>query len=171
MKISGHIAVTAAGVVLASAGVLMPLGSSISEASESIDQLRQTIGPEIHVQVEIQSLLGRIDECEDQISNSDVQLCPDTPSATNDFESALADAVAETGLRRVSMDSAPGQPLGGMNSFVIDLGVEGSATQLHELLAAVEQMAWVTRVLKLELMKGEAVRTLQLRLAVLLETD
>ncbi|RKY21863.1 MAG: hypothetical protein DRQ55_02750 [Planctomycetota bacterium] len=171
MKVSGHIAVTAIGILAVSAGVLIPLGTSIADAGSSVELLKPTVGPEIPVQTEIEVLLQRIADVEGQTAARPQQLCQDAASDTNAVESALAETVRRAGLRRVSTDSKPGPPIGGLGSFVINLDIEGTATQLHELLVGVESLPYVIRVLKLELKKGQSVRDVSLTLAVLLDSE
>lgn len=170
MKLSSHVAVMAVGILVLSAGVLAPLGSSIKEVQRSVDDLSTSTGPDVPAEVELQILMERIAEFEAALASRPVKLCSGTPEATNAFESALADQVRLSGLRRVSMDSGPGSPISGFKTFTIDLSVEGTASQLRALLAGLESLPWVNRVLRLELKKGDSVRKVDLRIALLLET-
>lgn len=169
MKLSGHVAVTAVGIVVASAGVLSPLASSISRVKASVVTLNETMGPAPQAQAELEILLERIAGIEAASAVRPVTLCTGTPEAASAFETALADQVHAAGLRRVTMVSAPGTPIDGLETLVIDLGVEGSASQVHALLGGIERLPWVSRVLRLELKKGQSVRKVELKIAVPLE--
>lgn len=171
MKISSHVAVTAIGLVLLAAGVLAPLGSTISEVQLNLETLKAQTGPVVSAQAEIEVMMQRITEVESAIAQRPVRLCPATSEAANAFEAAVADEVRRAGMKRVSMDRRPGTPIGGLSNFEIDLSVEGTASQLHALLVGLESLPWINRVLRVELRKGQAKRLIDLRIAALQESE
>ena len=171
MKLSGHVAVTAVVILVASAGVLSPLQSAISDVRDSVDELHAAVPRSANVQAELESLLDRIAEFEASVEQRTVGLCPNTPEAANAFEAALNAELRRSGLQRLSMDRRNGSPVGGVPTFNIELSVEGTASQVHDLLGGLESLRWLSRVMQLNVAKGRSVRTVDLSIAVLLETD
>lgn len=174
MKLSTQAIVTAAGLLLVSAGALMPVRGDISELEQAVTQLESETLLDDSLDMQLDVVRQQLAELGEQQAAREFHLCPDTPESRNALEGALLAAMQKAGLVRVSMDRKPGAPIAQLPSFVIALVVEGGAYQLHDFLRAIERLDWVTRVLKLEVQQGDLRqqgdrRRIQMQLAVPLE--
>lgn len=170
MKLSSQIAVTAIVVIIGAAGLLYPIHQSISELEVEIASLGGSAVAD-DVQEQIVSMHAQIAAAETALEERTEFLCPDSSSARLQFESSLTAGLVESGLQRVSIDRTDGSPIHGIPTFVVELVVEGNATQLHGFLRSLEGLRWVNRVIHLEVHPGLGRRTVEMKIAVPLEAD
>ncbi len=169
MSLSSNIVVTAVVLLVVSGGLLYPVHSSITELESSIEQLEVGGNIESNVPQQLAAIQEELEELRARQDDRDYALCPDTPEARNEFETALQKEIRSAGLGRISMDRQAGFGIDGAPSFNIALVVEGDAFQLHSFLRGLESLEWVTRVLKLEIQPGDVERRIKMQIAVLLE--
>lgn len=171
MKLSAQIAVTAVGVLIASAGVLIPIQQTKAGLEEEVASLQLQASTGVDVEVQIDVMRQEIAELEQALETRTVKLLPDTSEAKHAFESALQSQLFAAGLQRVSMDRQAGAPIGGTPTFQLDLVVEGEAKELHGFLVGLESLHWVSRVLALDVSSGVGRREITMTLAVPLEAS
>ena len=170
MKMSSQIAITAIVVIIGAAGLLYPIHQNISELEFEIEALGGSAA-QIDVQTQIISMHERIAAAELAIEERTLFLCPDSSAARLQFETSLTSELVGAGLQRVSIDRTDGSPIHGIPTFVVELVVEGNATQLHAFLLGLESLPWVNRVIHLEVHPGLGRRTVEMKIAVPLESD
>ncbi len=171
MSFSTHVAVTALALLVLCGGVLYPVHTSITELESSLVTLEQNDSVESTVPQQLAAVQDEIEVVRASFSDRDFSLCPDTPEARNELETALHREIRSSGMSRISMDRQNGFGLGDVPSFAISLVVEGDAFQLHNFLKGLETLTWVTRVLKLEIQPGDEERRIKMQIAVLLENE
>ena len=169
MKLSAQIAVTAVGVLIASAGVLIPIQQKKAALLDEVASLQLAASTGVDVDVQIDVVRQQIEELEQTLESRTVVLLPDTSEAKHAFESALQSQLYAAGLERISMDRQAGAPVGGTPTFELDLVVEGEAKELHGFLVGLESLHWVSRVLALDVSSGMGRREITMKLAVPLE--
>ncbi len=170
MKLSSQIAITATAVIIGAAGLLYPIHQSITELESEIESLGSSSAAD-DVQEQIVSMHAQIAAAESSLEERTLFLCPDSSAARLQFESSLTAGLVESGLQRVSIDRTDGSPIHGISTFVVELVVEGDASQLHEFLLGLEGLRWVNRVIHLEVHPGLGRRTVEMKIAVPLEAD
>ena len=89
MKLSAQIAVTAVGVLIASAGVLIPIQQTKTGLEEEVASLQLQASTGVDVEVQIDVMRQEIAELEQALETRTVKLLPDTSEAKHAFESAL----------------------------------------------------------------------------------
>jgi len=171
MKLSSQIAVTAIVVVIGAAGLLYPIQESISDLEFEIQSLNDSAVEADDVQQQIVTMHERIAAAESALEERTLFLCPDSSSARLQFEASLTSGLVGSGLERVSIDRTDGSPVHGIPTFVVELVVEGNATQLHAFLRGLEGLPWVNRVIHLQVHPGLGRRTVEMKIAVPLESD
>lgn len=170
MKQSIQMVLTASGVLLACAGVLFPIRSTIAELEEGVSQLENACVQDASLDMQLIQVRKQIEDFKAKGHDRDYSLCPDTPEARNEFENRLLDQVKKSGLRRVSMDRKAGDSFeGDVPAFLTTLVVEGDATEMNKFLVGLESIEWVTRVCDLEVKPGDVERRITMHIAVLLE--
>lgn len=169
MKSSVTIAVIAVGLCTASAGVLYPLHGSISSVQDELDALDTELAQDQGVHAVLMEAHARLTSQQQRNRERAYRLCPNTPEAEHDFESALQEAVAISGLSSVRMDRRNEQMEAGNPCLIIDLTVDGDYSAMQQFLVELERLPWVTRVLSLAIEAGSEVRRIQIQVAVILE--
>ncbi|MFT7462786.1 MAG: hypothetical protein ACI9EF_001128 [Pseudohongiellaceae bacterium] len=169
MNMSSQIAVTAVAMVIGSAGLLYPLHQSITELEVEVESLEESAAID-DVQSQIVAMHARIAEAEVELEGRTLVLCPDSSEARLEFETALTLKLVASGLQRVSVDRTKGTPIHGVPTFVIELVVEGDAVELHTFLQGLESLLWANRVIHLEVQPGLGRRTVEMKVAVPLES-
>lgn len=169
MKLPTHIIITAGAMVIASAGVLYPINTSIDELRNEIQVMEAARNGDELVSAELRATQERIADLEAEMESRTKVLCPNTPAARHAVETAVHDRINRAGLRRVSTDNQPNVMGPETPAFGISLIVEGDAFELHEFLVGIESLKWVTRVLSFNIQPGDEQRRITLQIAVLLE--
>jgi hypothetical protein len=169
MKPSGRITIVAVALVLASAGTLYPIRSSLSDAQSEVDRIQADLDRDRGVHEQLLAAHARMLEVKKRIAERAFSLCPSTPEAEHEFETALLGLVESTGLHSVRMDRQSETLDGRTPALSLDLVVEGEAKSLQAFLQALEGMRWVTRVLGISVEPGNEVRRMTLQVAVILE--
>lgn len=170
MKMSGHIAVTAVAVVMGAAGLLYPIQQKINGLETEIASL-DDLAPQTNVPLQIKAMHERITEADAVLDERTQALCPDSSAARLQFETALAAELLSSGLQRVSIDRTNGVPIHDIPTFVIEIVVEGTAAELHGFLRGLESLPWVNRVIHLDVHPGLGHRTVEMKIAVPLESE
>jgi hypothetical protein len=171
MTLSSNVVVTAVVLLVVSGGLLYPVHSSINNLEGTIAQLEVNGEVDTAVPQQLKAVQEQLEELRRNSSDREFVLCPDTPEARNEFETALHRKIRDAGLARISVDRQAGFGMGEVPSFTISLVVEGDAFQLHNFLRGLESLEWLTRVLKLEIQPGDVERRIKMQISVLLEDN
>ncbi|MDG2148046.1 MAG: hypothetical protein P8N09_00835 [Planctomycetota bacterium] len=171
MNLSKNICLTAVLLLIASAGLLYPMHSSISELEGGIEELKHSTEVESTVPQQLAAVQGQLNELRLSKDDRTFVLCADTPEARNEFETALQEQIRAAGLSRISMDREAGFGGTDVPSFTISLEVEGDAFELHGFLQGLESLKWLTRVLFLQIYPGDLERRIDMQISVFLESD
>ena len=171
MTLSSNVVVTAVVLLVVSGGLLYPVHTSISDLEVTIAELEGTKNVESEVPQQLSALQDQLEELRSNSSDSEFELCPDTPEARNEFETALHRQIRDSGLGRISVDRQAGFGMGDVPSFTVSLVVEGDAFQLHNFLKGLESLEWLTRVMNLEVQPGDVERRIKMKISVLLENN
>jgi hypothetical protein len=169
MKPGGRITFVAVALVLASAGTLYPIRTSMVAAQAEVDRVETDLARDAGVHDELLRAHAQMQEVKKRIAERAFSLCPSTPEAEHGFETALLGMVETSGLHSVRMDRQAESLDGRTPMLAIDLVVEGEARALQDFLLAVEGMRWVTRVLGISIEPGNEIRRMTLQIAVILE--
>lgn len=171
MSVTTQVALTAMGLVVATAGVLYPINSTIAGLESEISVLEADRTGDELVAAQLRSVQEEVDARLAETDSREVILCPNTSAGRHGVETAVLQQVGASGLRRISTDRQPSVMGPEVPSFGISLIVEGDAFQLHEFLEGLESIKWLTRVLTLDVQPGSEERRMSMQIAVLLEND
>jgi len=169
MKPTGKIAFVAVALVMASAGTLYPIRSSMLSAQAEVDRIQADLDRDRGVHEQLLKAHARMLVVKQSIAERAFSLCPATPEAEHEFETNLLGLVDSTGLHSVRMDRRSETLDARTPVLSLELVVEGEAKSLQKFLQAMEGMRWVTRVLGLTVEPGNEVRRMTLQIAVILE--
>lgn len=169
MKPGGKIAFVAVALVMASAGTLYPIRSSLLVAQAEVDRIQADLDRDATVHDQLLQAHSRMLEVKQSISERAFVLCPATPEAEHEFETTLLGLVESSGLHSVRMDRQTQSLDSRTPVLALELVVEGEALSLQKFLQALEGMRWVTRVLGISVEPGNEVRRMTLQIAVILE--
>ncbi len=169
MKPGGRITLIAVALVMASAGALYPVRSSMLDAQAEVDRIQAELARDATVHDELMAAHEKMLAVEQRIGERNIILCPDTPEAEHEFETALLGLVESSGLHSVRTDRQPERLEGRTPTLALDLVVEGEAQELETFLVSLEGMRWITRVLGVSIEPGSIVRQMTLQIAVILE--
>ena len=170
MKFQAKLAVIGVGLVLASSGVVYPMRGSIDELEQEVASLELQRASDQMLPGQVKALHTQVMEMRARSAQRPKNLCPDTPEAQQEVEKAVLGHVISAGLMTVRTDSGTTVRTGKYPYRTIDLVVEGEAQSLQSFFHGLEEMPWVTRILKLSVDKqGESRRRITLQVAVMLE--
>jgi len=170
MKPSGRITFIAVALLMASAGTLYPIRTTMLSAQAEVDRIQADLDRDAGVHEQLLAAHERMLAVKQGIAERAFILCPNTPEAEHEFETTLLGLVDSTGLHSVRMDRQSSESLDSRTpSLSLDLVVEGEAQSLQKFLQALEGMRWVTRVLGISVEPGNEVRRMTLEIAVILE--
>jgi len=169
MKPGGRITLVAVALVMASAGTLYPIRNSMAAAQAEVDRIEADLARDSGVHDQLLAAHAEMQAVQKRLEERAFGLCPATPEAEHEFETALLGMVDSTGLHSVRMDRDSERMDGRTPMLAIDLVVEGDAHSLQKFLQALEGMRWVTRVLGVSVEPGNEVRRMTLQIAVILE--
>jgi hypothetical protein len=169
MKPSGKITLVAVALLMASAGTLYPVRSSMLSAQAEVDRIQSDLDRDAGVHEQLLAAHSRMLEVKQRLAERAFSLCPSTPEAEHEFETSLLGLVETSGLHSVRMDRQSATLDNRTPVLSLELVVEGEAQSLHKFLQALEGMRWVTRVLGISVEPGNEVRRMTLQIAVILE--
>jgi hypothetical protein len=170
MKFQVKIAVIGVGLVMASSGVIYPMQGGIEAREQEVESLELQRSIDETVPGKVKALHAEVLDMRSRSALRPKNLCPDTPEAQQQVEKAVLGHVRSAGLITVRTVSGTTVRTGKYPYRTIDLIVEGDAQALQSLFHGLEEMPWVTRILKLSVDKqGESRRRITLQVAVMLE--